>query len=206
MKKSTLLFLLLLLASPAWAGGLGMIVGGGVSSSAPVCGGSDSYVGPRGDDTYTSDGAAGITTGWNGNLAYTTPAGVSRICSIGGVFRYSATYADCRMAVYSSDGETLICQTTAKSITTLNYTEYLWTYGNSELSGSCTVSAETNYKIIYSCGGTGTSNISISVKSATSGDFKYESPKDLTSSGFDEYTIPTGTNSSSKKKVYFGVQ
>lgn len=209
MKKILFFVLLLIFVSSGftYAGSMNPYIAGAKTTAAVTpCTGSDSWVGPHGDATYTADSGQAGTTGWNANTTYTTPAGVSQICSIGGDFRWSANVHNCRMAVFSADGSTLICQTTEKAIPSTSYSEMLWTYGASELSGTCTVSGSTNYTIVYSCDGSKASEAQVRAKSGTSGDFKYTAADKTDDPGFTGYTLPAGTASSLKKKVYFGVQ
>lgn len=203
-----LILILLLLPTLCWGQVMsGTVFSGGsvgVTAAAP-CTGADQNVG---NPTLEGD-ADGILTNyvsWNGSDTFTTPAGVTNICTLAGSFKYAVAAANVRIAVYSEDGATLICQgSPQKAVPTINYTTVSWTYGESELTGTCTVSGSTNYKIAATAdNGAGTGAIYLHKTTGASGISRYDE-QDMTG-GFGAYTLPAGSAGTAKIKVWMGVQ
>jgi len=145
MKKLPLILCLLLLPTFSYAGGGMMlgIVGGGTPAAAPSCAGVNTYYG---DNDNVGDLNLGGYTVWNHDHTITVTTG-GTICAITTVVRRSSAGSPTvRMAVYSADGTTLICQCDA-AITLSNdaFAEQSCAYPH--LTGTCTVLSATNYTI-----------------------------------------------------------
>jgi hypothetical protein len=115
-------------------------MGAGSGAAAPVCAGTNSWIGYGGGSTYS-----GTYNTWAVQTQvsnWKTPAGVSKVCSLKQDARVVSGSGNVRMSLYDTSWN-LICQCSSEiAVTSAGY--YECAYPN--LTGPCNVSPETDYK------------------------------------------------------------
>lgn len=206
--KKLLFILFLLIAFPLyaqtpnemWARSV-VIMGGGVSAP-PSCGGTNTYFGNTDLGGILHSNPAAAFWKSNKNVTFTSPASpaTQTICEISIRARTAGgTPGNVRMAVYSADSATLICQGSAE--VSVNSTTAWWAHVYPNLTGTCQLEASTDYVLAVSGDST---DVQLGYDSVTSGDYQ-SSNVDYTDTGFPT-PLPGGTNSSTSIHIRVGVQ